>query len=80
MNPLMNTPIGNNQMNNIPAMLNQFRQNPMQFLMQRQINIPKQFENDPRGAVQYLLNNGQMTQDGFNRLQQVASQMGVNLQ
>lgn len=82
MNPLMNIPIGNNNpvTNNISNMLNQFKQNPMQFLTQRQINIPQELQNNPKEAVQYLLNNGQMTQEGFNKLQQMASQMGVKLQ
>ncbi len=76
-NPLQNSSIGNtNQMSN---MFNSFMQNPMQFLMQRKINIPQQYQNDPHGAVQYLLNNGQMRQEDFNRLSQIANQMGVKL-
>ena len=65
-----------------PSMMDQFRQfkqNPMQFLMQRNIGIPQQFQNDPRGAVQYLMNNGQMSQQQFGRLSQMAQMMGVKL-
>jgi hypothetical protein len=50
--------------------------NPMGFLMQHRINIPQQYANDPRGAVQYLLNNGQMSQDQLNSIMQKAQQMG----
>ena len=53
-----------------------FKMNPMQFLMQRNINIPQQYMNDPKSAVQYLMDNGQMSQEQFNRLSQMAQQMG----
>ena len=76
-NPLQNSSIGN--MNQIGNMFSSFMQNPMQFLMQRKINIPQQYQNDPHGAVQYLLNNGQMRQEDFNRLSQIAGQMGIKL-
>lgn len=46
--------------------------NPAQFLMSRKLNIPQQYQNDPKGAVQYLLNSGAMTQDDLNRLQGMA--------
>jgi len=58
---------------------NSFKQNPMQFLMNSKINIPQQFANDPHGAVQYMLNNGQMTQEQLNHLTQMAQKMGVKL-
>ena len=61
-------------MDNIMRMFNSFRQNPMQFLIQRKINIPQQYMNDPKGAVQYLLNNGQMTQTQFNELSKQVAQ------
>ncbi|MBQ2663100.1 MAG: hypothetical protein IJP94_01600 [Clostridia bacterium] len=62
---------------NMAAMFSQFKNNPMQFLMQRKINIPQQYQNDPQGAVQYLMNSGQLTQDGFNKLSNMAQQMGL---
>lgn len=65
--------------NNMMTQFGTFMQNPMQFLMQRKINIPNQFQNDPHGAVQYLLNNGQMSQETFNKIRNMASQMGVNI-
>ena len=68
------------QMNQNPmAMFQQFRQNPLQFLLSRRINIPQQYMNDPKSAVEYLIRNGQMSQDQFNRLVQMANQMGVNI-
>lgn len=56
-----------------------FMRNPLQFLVQRKINIPQEYANDPRGAVQYLLNSGQMSQQQFEQLRGRASQMGVNI-
>lgn len=79
-NPLFN--LFNQQNPSEPNLVQQFtifRQNPAQFLMSRNINIPANLQNDPKAAVQYLLNNGQMTQDGFNRLNNVLSRMGGRL-
>ena len=73
-NPLSNTSLGPQQ-----NMFNQFIQNPMQWLTQRKINIPQEYANNPHGAVQYLLNNGQMTQEQLNMLTQKANQMGIKL-
>lgn len=61
------------------AKFNAFKQNPMQFLMQNNLNIPQQFANDPQGAVQHMLNSGQMSQEQLNRLTQMAQRMGVKL-
>ena len=56
-----------------------FMNNPMQFLMKNKINIPQEYMNNPHQAVQYLLNNGQMTQDQLNHLTQMAQKMGIKL-
>lgn len=58
------------------SQLGSFMSNPMGFLMQHKISIPEQYANDPHGAVQYLLNNGKMSQNDLNRLVQTAQQMG----
>lgn len=67
------------QTNNIMSQFNQFANNPIQFLTQRKINIPQQYAQDPHGAVQYLLNNGQMSQQALNGMMQMASKMGIKL-
>lgn len=74
-NPLFNEQMTNGFMNQFNA----FKQNPIQFLMNRKINIPQQFANDPHGAVQYMLNNGQMSQEQLNSLTQMAQKMGIKL-
>ena len=65
--------------NGIQSQFNSFMQNPMQFLINKKINIPQEYANDPHEAVQYLLNNGSMSQDTFNRLRNTASQMGIQI-
>ena len=57
------------------SQFNLFKNNPLGYLMQKNIDIPQQYVNDPRGAVQYLLNNGQMSQAQFNSLMQKAQQI-----
>lgn len=74
-NPLFQEQMNNNMM----GQFNTFIQNPMQFLMQRKINIPEQYSNDPHGAVQYLLNNGQMNQESLNKMMSMAQKMGIKL-
>lgn len=56
-----------------------FMRNPMAFLMQRRINVPSQYANDPQGAVQYLLSTGQMSQETYQTLRSKAEQMGVKM-
>lgn len=53
-----------------------FSQNPIAYLAAKKINLPQQYANDPQGAVQYLMNQGRMTQAGFENLRAMASQMG----
>ena len=76
----MANPLFNEQMNR--GMMSQFqlfKKNPVQFLLQRQINIPPQFMNDPKGAVQYMLKNGIMSSEQLSNLQTMAQQFGANL-
>lgn len=64
-----------NQMNPMQQ-FSQMQQNPMGFLASRGLNIPPQYANDPKGAVQYLLTNGRMNQGMLNNLMQRAQMMG----
>ncbi len=57
-----------------------FMKNPMQFMLQRKLNIPQQFANNPQAAIQHLMNNGQMSQEQYNQLQQMARQIQNNPQ
>lgn len=67
---------GNYGNGNPMQQFNQMQQNPMGFLASRGLNIPPQYANDPKGAVQYLLTNGRMNQGMLNNLMQRAQMMG----
>lgn len=67
-NPFMN-------MKNLMGMFQQFRENPMQFMMKNRLNIPQQYANDPDKAIQYLMDSGTMTQQQYNQIQQMVGQI-----
>ena len=61
-NPLFNALSGRPQ-NNMMSMIQQFNQ------------FRQTFNGDPRAKVQELLNSGQMSQEQYNQLSQMANQM-----
>ena len=63
--------------NQLMSQFQSFKSNPISFLVQRNINIPQQYMNNPEAAVKYLMNNGQMSQDQYNQISQMASQLGL---
>ena len=54
-------------------------QNPMQCLMQSRMNIPPQYQNDPKAAFDYLVQTGQIDQENINKVMSMAQQMGIKL-
>lgn len=54
----------------------QLRQNPSQFL--QKFNIPQEYMNNPQGAIQYLMNNGKISQEQFNNANNQLKQMQDN--
>lgn len=62
------------QLLQMAPMINQFRQNPMQFLMNQGINIPQQYMNSPESAARYLMSNSNMSQEQINQIMNLASQ------
>ena len=62
--------------------LNGFMANPFQFMMQKKLSLPQGIDpmQDPQGAIQYLMNNGKMSQAQYNQLQQMAQQIQRNPQ
>jgi len=59
--------------NNIMGMLQQFKANPMQFLLQKRLNIPQNFPvNDPNAILNHLLSTGQINQQQINQAYQMA--------
>lgn len=61
---------------NVFQMLGQFRQNPMQFLLQSRLNVPQSMLNDPNAIMQHLLSTGQRSQQQMNAAYQMAANMG----
>lgn len=59
-----------------------FMRNPMQFLLQKRLNLPQNINpmQNPNQAIQYLMNNRVMSQEQYNQLQQLASQIQNNPQ
>lgn len=63
-------------MNNMMGLLGQLKANPMQFILQRKMNVPQGMMNDPNAIMQHLLSTGQITQQQINQAYQMAQQMG----
>lgn len=76
----MKDPFGS--MQNMMGQFRGFMQNPMQYMMQNKLNLPQNINpmQNPQAAIQYLMNNGQMTQQQYNQLQQMAQQIQQNPQ
>lgn len=55
----------------------QFSRNPVGSLLQMKpnVSIPQDAMNNPRAAVEYLINSGQMTKEQFNQFGQTANQI-----
>lgn len=59
--------------NQMLGMLSQLKQNPMQFLMQRRMNLPQGMNmNDPQAILNHLVQTGQVSQDQINQAYQMA--------
>lgn len=56
---------------NAMAMLSQLKTNPLGMLRQAGFNVPDNISN-PQAIIQHLMNSGQLTQEQFNRAQQMA--------
>lgn len=61
--------------NGMIAKMQEFFGNPMQFMMSKGLNIPNEYANNPDGAIQYLMNNGRMTQQQYNWLKSTSDQI-----
>ena len=51
----------------------QLKQNPSQFL-----GIPQQYTNSPDDAIQYLMNNGKISQEAYNAANNQIKQLQNN--
>lgn len=63
--------------NQMLTMLQQLKANPVQFLLQRRLNLPQNISlNDPNAILNYLVSSGQISQEQINNAYQMAQQMG----
>ena len=65
-------------MQNMVSQFGGFRQNPMQALLQRRINVPQNLMGNPSGIIQHLMNNGMLNQQQYNAARMVAQQAQSN--
>ena len=74
----MRDPFGS--MNGFISQFSGFMSNPMQYMMERKFNIPKEYQSNPNQAIQYMMNNGQLSQEDYNKACQMAGQIQHNPQ
>lgn len=72
-----------NQNQNDPMMgfvngFQSFMRNPMQFMMQQNMNIPQDIANDPDKIIQHLMDSGKLSQGQYNQAKQMANRMQGN--
>lgn len=67
-----------NDLQGIMQMLPHIKANPMQFLLQRKLNIPQGMTSDPNAILNHLLQTGQISQSQVNNAYQMAQQMGLH--
>lgn len=67
-----------NNLQGIMQMLPQIKANPMQFLLQRKLNIPQSMMNDSDAIINHLLQTRQISQSQVNNAYQMAQQMGLH--
>lgn len=62
-------------MSNMFQQFQQFRQNPMQWLASRGMQVPQEIVNDPNAIIQHMMNSGKLTQEQYNQASQMARQL-----
>lgn len=73
-NPMMG---GMNPMQMIRQQVQALKSNPMQFIMQRRMNLPQSVNvNDPNAILNYLVQSGQIDQNRINQAYQMANSLG----
>ena len=68
-NPMFNR--GGMSGQGMTQMIQQVKQNPMQFLGRSKFNIPQNMMNDPQAIVNHLVSSGQVPQEQMNNYYQM---------
>lgn len=64
------------QNNNIMNEYNKFQNNPMQYLIEHNVDITEDELRNPQMVIQRLMNSGQLSQSKLNQLIQQAKMFG----
>lgn len=64
-------------MNNMIQMLMSLKNNPGAFVTR--LGIPANIMNDPNAMIQFLMNNGKITQEQYNNAVKQAQNMGFKM-
>lgn len=63
--------------NQMMGMLSQLKANPLQFIMQRRMNLPQNIDmNNPQAILNHLVQTGQVSQNQINSAYQMMQKMG----
>ena len=63
--------------NQMMGMLSQLKANPLQFIMQRRMNLPQNIDmNNPQAILNHLVQTGQVSQNQINSAYQMMQRMG----
>ena len=66
-----------NNMFQMMQMVSQFKQNPQQFLAQRNISLPQGINmNDPQAIINHLVSTGRFSQQQINQAYSMMKQLG----
>ena len=63
-------PIQNGGIFGLLDALKQIKANPMQFLLQRKLNVPAEITNNQNAILNHLVQTGQISQDRVNAFKQ----------
>lgn len=66
-----------NNLGNIMSIVQQVRNNPMQFLTP--MNIPQSMLGNPQAIIQQMMNNGSISQEQYNNAIQMARNLGIKI-
>lgn len=69
----MSNPLINKKTNepDINALFQQFKKNPVEFLIKSKLNIPQGMNGNPQEIVRHLYNSGQIPQQILPKVQQM---------
>lgn len=80
-NPFFNALMGNKSASvagpqNLIGMAQQFKANPVGFLLQNRLNVPSNIANDPNAILQHLITTGQVNPSRVEAAKQELFKMG----